>query len=313
MFAKTTVLGWLTKPDSRLSDSTQVAEAFGAKISPQGLDDGFTPQAAAFLEQLLDAAVGQVIAAEPVSIPILQRFSGVILEDSSTIGLPEALAKRWPGCGNASHPSDVSAALKLGVRLDVLNGTLYGPLLEAGRCRNCNCRLQITPVPKQALRLADLGYFNLKVFRNLDAEQAYFLSRLHVQTAVLDLAGQRLNLLDLLQKADEVDLSVRIGLKERLRVRLLAVRVPQEVADQRRRRLEAEARRRGQAVSKASLALADWTILITNVPEGLLSLKEALVLIRVRWQVELLFKLWKHHAQVDEWRSHQPWRIANAA
>ncbi len=70
VFAKTTVLGWLTKPDSRLSDLTQVAAAFGVKISPQGFDDRFTPQAAAFLEQLLDAAVGQVIAAEPVTIPM---------------------------------------------------------------------------------------------------------------------------------------------------------------------------------------------------------------------------------------------------
>lgn len=34
-----------------------------------------------------------------------------------------------------------------------------------------------------------------------------------------------------------------------------------------------------------------------------------LILLRVRWQVELLFKLWKSHAKVDEWRSQNPWRI----
>ncbi len=312
VFAKTTVLGWLKKPDARLSDLTQVAAALGVNIKPQGLAQRFTPEAAAFLEQLLNTAVGEVIAGEPVAIPILQRFSGVILQDSSVIGLPEALAKLWPGCGNASHPADASAALKLQVRLDVLNGTLYGPLLEAGRCQDRNCRLQITALPKQALRLADLGYFNLKVFQKLETEDSYFLSRLHMQTAVLNLDGQRLDLLGLLQAVgpDGVDLPVRIGVQERLRVRLLAVRVPQEVADQRRGRLEAEARRRGQAVSQASLALADWTLLITNVPVALLSLEEALVLIRVRWQIELLFKLWKQHSQVDEWRSEQPWRIA---
>ena len=100
-----------------------------------------------------------------------------------------------------------------------------------------------------------------------------------------------------------------MGVQARLPARLLAIRVPQEVADQRRRRLREEAQRRGKVVSKARLALADWTILVTNAPPELLSLREALVLARIRWQIELIFKLWKSHGQIDEWRSRKPWRI----
>ncbi len=93
---------------------------------------------------------------------------------------------------------------------------------------------------------------------------------------------------------------------------MLAVKVPQEVADQRRRKLRAAARRKGKAVSAARLALAGWTILVTNVPPEVLTVPEALVLARTRWQIELLFKLWNSHGRVDEARSTTPWRVVGA-
>jgi hypothetical protein len=30
---------------------------------------------------------------------------------------------------------------------------------------------------------------------------------------------------------------------------------------------------------------------------------------RLRWQIERLFRLWKEHGHIDEWRSKKPWRI----
>src|SRR5215470_1463048 len=48
---------------------------------------------------------------------------------------------------------------------------------------------------------------------------------------------------------------------------------------------------------------------MTNVPRSKLSVAEVLVLLRARWQIERLFRLWKEHTKIDEWRSHNPWRI----
>ena len=100
-----------------------------------------------------------------------------------------------------------------------------------------------------------------------------------------------------------------LGIDQRVPARLLAVRVPQDVAAARRRRLRAAAQKKGRQVSAVRLALAAWTVLVTNVPAARLTLREALVLARVRWQIELLFKLWKSHGRVDESRSTKPWRI----
>jgi hypothetical protein len=130
-------------------------------------------------------------------------------------------------------------------------------------------------------------------------------------TVVWDQDGQRLELLAHLRAAGDqgVDQWVQVGAKEHLRCRLIAVPVPQEVADQRRRRLQAEAKRHGRTVPAETLALAAWTIMITNVPPTLLTPREALILGRARWQIELLWKLWKSHGQIAHWCSAKPWAI----
>jgi hypothetical protein len=308
-FAQATVLGWLNKPEATLNELSQAAAAVGVTISPQGLDQRFTPEAAALLKQVLDAALSQVISADPIALPLLQRFNGVIVQDSSIISLPDALVGVWKGCGGSDGHH--IAALKLQVRFDLLTGTLNGPLLEDGRTNDRGSALQSAPLEVGALRDADLGYFSLGQLRAFDAGGAYFLTRLYLQTAVFDHEGNRLALSTILEAAltGQLDLPVLIGAEERLPVRLLAVRVPQEVADQRRRRLREQARREGTTPSRVRLTFADWTILVTNVPQDRLSLTEAMILARVRWQIELLFKLWKSHGKVDEWRSENPWRI----
>jgi hypothetical protein len=168
------------------------------------------------------------------------------------------------------------------------------------------------PIIVGALYLADLGYFRLNRFAAVAAAEAYWLTRYQQGTALFTEAGQRWDDLSALlddQHSPQVDLPVTVGVRQRLPARLLALRVPQEVADQRRRRLRAAAQKDGKMVSAATLALAAWTIFLTNASVELLSLRDALVLGRARWQIELLFKLWKSHAHVDESRGGQPWRV----
>lgn len=167
-------------------------------------------------------------------------------------------------------------------------------------------------LPPGALRIADLGYYSLDLLGELDHQGVYWLSRVQSRAVILDREGHRLDLRALLEAHGEakVDLPILLGARNRIPCRLLAVRVPPKVAKERRRRLRYQAKRKGnQKVSKATLALADWTILVTNALQRLLSVDDALVLCRARWQIELLFKLWKSHGQVDEWRSTKPWRI----
>jgi hypothetical protein len=163
-------------------------------------------------------------------------------------------------------------------------------------------------LPSGALRLADLGSLSLQPLPQLSQQGDYWLTRWHAGPGVLDAAGHPLDLVAGLTKQGNspTDCPVQLGHAYQLRARLLAQRVPPAVAAQRRRRLQAEARRRGQPISSLRGATADWPISLPNVPLDCLSLPEALALGQARGQLERLFKLGKSQGLIDEWRAQSP-------
>jgi len=171
--------------------------------------------------------------------------------------------------------------------------------------------LQDVPLPAGALHLADLGYFDLDRFAALSQRQVYWLTRVQTNTRMYDEAGHLWTLPELLaaQTTDRVDLPIALGSRHRLQARLVAVRVPPAVAAQRRQRMQKKARRRRKKIDPGRWVLAEWTVYATNIPGSLLTLPEVLVVARCRWQIELLFKLWKQEGGIDESRSAKPWRM----
>lgn len=306
-FVQTLVFGWLENPRATYEELVDVANDLGVTISTQGLAARFTERAVACLEQVLQAAVSQLISADPVAIPLLSRFPAVLLHDSTTISLPDSLAEHFRGCGGSR--GRVAAALKAHLRLEMRTGQIEGPLLQDGRAHDHAVGFQQRPC-RGALVVRDLGFFQLDDLAHEATDGRHWLTRLRPNTAIW-YDDKRVELSELLeaQHRSEVELAVQIGATQRISCRLLAVRVPQEVADQRRRRLQKEARDKGQTVGAERLALCDWTIVVTTVPAEQLSLVEALVLLKLRWQIELLIKLWKSHGEIDQSRGEGMWRI----
>lgn len=306
---QTLVFGWMAHPDATLEQLAQSAARVGVEVSPQAIDQRFNQTCASLLHRVLAATFQQVITADPLALPVLERFTGVYVQDSTTIVLPDTLADVHRGCGGNS--SNTAAALKCGVQLDLLSGHLTAIELVDGCHSDRGLDIQTALLPEGSLRLADLGFFATKVLRSLSQAKVYWLTRLLANTVLWLADGTRMSLCDFVstQAAEGWDGWVKVGGDEPVAGRLLVVRVPQEVADARRRRLRKEAREKGREPSGVAMALAGWTILLTNVPLLLLTREEALVVVRVRWQIELLFKHWKMQGMVDEWRSAKPIRI----
>jgi hypothetical protein len=161
--------------------------------------------------------------------------------------------------------------------------------------------LQQQRLPEGALRITDLGYFNTAVFQRYEDENTFWLSRLLFGTNVYDVEGNQLELLKWLDsQGTSVDQRVLIGAEHRVACRIIARRMPPEIAARRRQKLRENYRKKGRTPSAERLAWCDWMILVTNVPEELLTADEAIVLYRSRWQIELLFKRWKSQGLVDQ-------------
>ena len=303
------VFGWLAKPAASLHDLTQMAAVRGVSISAQALDQRFTPRLAETLRRVLAGVISHAITSDPAAVPLFERFSGIYVQDATSISLPPELAEVWQGCGG--RPGEGAAALKLQVALDVIGGGLSGPLLRDGRAQDRTSPLRTVPLPANSLRLHDSGYIVLDDLRTYAQQAVWTLCRLpvHITLAVADGARMRQGEVLVNRTETALDLDVHLGAVQPVPARLLAVRVPKQVSQERRRKLRQTAKKQGQQVSRARLALADWTVLVTTAPRALLSLEEGVVLARIRWQIELLFKLWKRDGQIDEWRSAKPWRI----
>ena len=297
------VLTLLKKPDANFQDMALTAAQLGVPVSATAVEKRFTQPLVNLLKEVVSVALHQLLAAEPVPVELLNRFTAVVVGDSSCLSLPDELQHEFPGCGGTQGSG--LAALKIQVRWDLKTGELPQVLIEVGKASDAKSPIAQQTARPGSLEIFDLGYFSVERFERLSNEQAFFISRLQHGTTVLNEQSEELDLREFLPAnaiQNVVDVSVRLGAKDRLPCRLIAVRVPEEVANRRRQKAREKATKHGREPSAEYLELLGWSLFVTNLPPEQLTWKEAVVLYRARWQIELLFKLWKSHNQLARHR-----------
>lgn len=303
-FAQALVFGFMANPTSTRAGLNQAAASAGMLLSTPGLDKRMNAKAASFLESILVEAVTTVVTAVPQTASLLSRFNGVYVGDGTTVALPEALAAVFRG-NNGEH----DAAVKVAVQWELERGGLR-LWWRDGTVHDQRTGIAAQPLPAGALRLNDLGFFNLQTFADDSANGVYFFSRYKVGTQVYSHSGEVLDLTRDLPRMRQQTCELRIQLgQQRLPCRLLALPVPAAQVAKRRKRLRDRARRKQQTVSERALRLAGWTLYVTNLPPERLHLAEAAILGCTRWQIECLFDLWKNEGRLDESRSQDPHRV----
>ena len=173
--------------------------------------------------------------------------------------------------------------MKIHLLWDFLTGSILQLRITPGRTSDATNPIAQEVAPAGSLSLFDLGYFCLDRFQNLTRAGAFWISRLQHGTSVFDAQGQPLALLQYLRQqtgSGPIDVSVLLGVSHRLPCRLIALRVPQEVADRRRQKAYVKAQKHGRVPSREYLEWQDWTIFVTNCEPELLTWEAVVVLYR---------------------------------
>ena len=90
-----------------------------------------------------------------------------------------------------------------------------------------------------------------------------------------------------------------MGKKQKLQVRLLAVALPEQVVNERRRKARLDRDRRLNH-SKKYMELLGWQIMITTVSEKKMCSKNVCSTYALRWRIETMFKSWKSYFRLGQ-------------
>lgn len=306
------VFGWLENPEASYQQLTQTAATLGIEVRRQALEQRLTLETTEMLKHTLDAAITEVVnrATHRQALPLLEQFTGVYLQDSTWIRLPDELHEISKGPPKKNHPK--KAGLKLHLRYDVITGDFQAFQLTEGLTADATAAKAFDAMPPGSLRLADLAYFSLDEFQTLTENGIYWISRLKANFYLTDDHGERLDLEKMLNAETEnifIGKPVRIGKTKQLQVYLIAEKLSQAETDKRRRRIRYRAKRKARSPSKTLLRLAGWNLYITNITTDQLTPKQIRVIAGIRWQIELIFKSFKSISKLNVSRSQKPYRI----
>lgn len=296
-------LGALENGKNSLNGFSQVAADLGVKISASGIHQRLGNEAVDLLSQVCQLWLQQK---RPLKLKTsLSAFGAVHIIDSSLIVLHPSLAKEFRGTRSA-------ASMKVQLSYEYRSGQIEALEVQEGCEPDQKSQLPQEQSKAGDLVIFDLGYFDQNRFAQLDAAEVYFLSRLQSQVGLYESAesNQSIDILEFVKKLPKQisggEQLVYLGRKAKVQVRLVYYRVPKKIAEERRRKAKKAAKKRQKSCSQRSLDLLSWTFFITNAPDIFLNLEQVAEVYRVRWQIEIIFKVWK--SEMD-WDFMGKWRV----
>ena len=277
-----------------LSDlSLKLLDNFNIDMKRQGVDFKLSEtKTTIFLENVFDYLLGSKF--KDLSILKInggfKYFNKVFLEDSSIIKLCDIHKDNFKGMGR-----NISG-LKLNLLYNIFNQSFENiSILASNKNDQSLASNNLNILSKNNLLIRDLGYFKLKAFRQINKQEAFFLSRfLHGTKIRIKLDDSPFNMTSLLEDMKDKnfhEFDGYLGVNERLPVRFIIYKMPNKEYQKRVDKIN----KRLQQVKDKQISLnykkeLGYSIYITNIPQKILKGKLIGTLYKYRWEIELVIK-----------------------
>ena len=221
--------------------------------------------AVAFMRAVLDHAIALKTPVLPAPATAAS-FKRIIIQDGSVIRFHDSAAGDFPADSGASG---MKAMLRLQFAYDYKSGrTLIATPAAYSHTDTAAAGELLDGLESGDLCIRDMGYYKAEWFQRMDDMRVFYLSRLKPEVKIpREDGGPPMGLDEFLRgvRGPVFDKTIRVGAGRGFTTRLVAMRVPEEVAAERRRKLNEEARKRRKTPGALRLALAGWTVFVTNI------------------------------------------------
>ena len=280
--------------------SLQLELRYNISITKQAIDERFTEVAVKFFKTVLEEVINISIQ-ENLAIDFTE-YDKVRIKDSTSFQLPDSMQEKYPGSGGSASKSGI----RIQFEYDLKRGKIHDLSLYAFNNQDFNNANQtIDEIDKNDLVIRDLGYISINILKKIDKKEAFYLNRLKSNIKVYELnengefeaidfvklhKHMRKNNLQLIEKEAYVG-------QEKLKTRIIIELLPSKQYAERMRKAKKGVNKKGRFLGKNYKARAGLNIFITNTK---IEAKQVRLLYTIRWQIELMFKIWKSIGEIDK-------------
>lgn len=279
----------------------------GIDITKQSLHDRFNENALFFLKDALEKLMGKQFSVEQTLLANCNTFGRILIKDSTCFQIDESLAEYYPGSGGSGS----KASVRIQFEYDILSGEINDLTLNAFNDQDAKDSVATIELTKEGdLIIRDLAYMNIKALQLIVESMAFFLCRANPNTYIYEIEEDEYKKIDFVKitafmkrnSLGSMEKTVYLGNKEKFRVRLIIYLIPEEEAAKRLRNAVQNNKKKGGDgnLSKEYKARAFLNLFITNANEEQIPIDHVWQLYRLRWQIELIFKIWKSICDIEK-------------